>query len=100
MKPAKRFYKTVSVTDDLCIALDGRPYNIASSQIDIGNAATDMTQRMATGILQPDGSRRAEPRMSVSEVGNAIVYMANLPAGTNVPFLTLMATNMPLYGRG
>ncbi len=82
------------------IALDGRPYNIASSQIDIGNAATDMTQRMATGILQPDGSRRAEPRMSVSEVGNAIVYMANLPAGTNVPFLTLMATNMPLYGRG
>jgi NAD(P)-dependent dehydrogenase (short-subunit alcohol dehydrogenase family) len=82
------------------IALDGRAYNIASSQIDIGNAATDMTQRMATGILQADGSRRTEPRMPVSEIGNAVVYIANLPAGTNVPFLTVMATNMPLYGRG
>jgi NAD(P)-dependent dehydrogenase (short-subunit alcohol dehydrogenase family) len=82
------------------IALDGRAYNIASSQIDIGNATTDMTQRMATGILQADGSRRTEPRMPVSEIGSAVVYIANLPAGTNVPFLTVMATNMPLYGRG
>jgi len=82
------------------LALDGRAYNIAASQIDIGNAATDMTQRMATGILQADGSRKIEPRMPVSEIGNAVVFIANLPAGTNVPFMTVMATNMPLYGRG
>jgi NAD(P)-dependent dehydrogenase (short-subunit alcohol dehydrogenase family) len=82
------------------IALDGRAFNIAGSQIDIGNAATDMTTKMTTGVLQPDGTRKVEDRMPVSEVGEAVLHIANLPAGTNIPFLTIMATNMPLYGRG
>jgi NAD(P)-dependent dehydrogenase (short-subunit alcohol dehydrogenase family) len=82
------------------LALDGRPYNIACGQIDIGNAATDMTSGMATGVLQPDGSRRAEPRMDVAHVGDAVVSMASLPLDANVLFMTLMATAMPFVGRG
>jgi NAD(P)-dependent dehydrogenase (short-subunit alcohol dehydrogenase family) len=82
------------------LALDGRPHNIACGQIDIGNAATDMTSGMATGVLQPDGSRRAEPRMDVAHVGDAVVSMASLPLDANVLFMTLMATTMPFVGRG
>lgn len=82
------------------LALDGRAYNIACGQIDIGNAATDMTTRMAAGILQPDGSTRPEPRMDVNQIGDAVVHMANLPLETNVLFMTIMATKMPFVGRG
>ncbi len=81
-------------------ALDGRRYNIACGQIDIGNAATDMTQRMSTGILQPDGSMRPEPRMDVRLVGDAVLQMASLPLEANVLFMTVMATAMPFVGRG
>ena len=81
-------------------SLDGRAYDIACGQIDIGNAATEMTERMAAGILQPDGSLRAEPRMDVAEVAAAIVHMAGLPLSTNVQFMTIMATKMPYIGRG
>jgi NAD(P)-dependent dehydrogenase (short-subunit alcohol dehydrogenase family) len=82
------------------IALDGRAYDIACGQIDIGNAATEMTQRMTEGVLQPDGSKAVEPRMDVQRVADAIVYMAKLPLDTNVLFLTVMATKMPFVGRG
>jgi len=82
------------------ISLDCRPYGIACGQIDIGNAATDMTERMAAGILQADGSRRAEPRMDVAHVAHAVVSMAKLPLDANVQFMTIMATNMPFVGRG
>jgi NAD(P)-dependent dehydrogenase (short-subunit alcohol dehydrogenase family) len=82
------------------VALDGRPFNIACGQIDIGNAATDMTERMATGALQADGSMAPEPRMDVNDVGAAVVYMANLPLNANVLFMTVMATGMPYVGRG
>jgi NAD(P)-dependent dehydrogenase (short-subunit alcohol dehydrogenase family) len=82
------------------IALDGRRYNIACSQIDIGNAATDMTSRMANGVPQADGSTAVEPRMNVRHVADAVLYMANLPLDTNVQFMTLMATKMPFIGRG
>jgi NAD(P)-dependent dehydrogenase (short-subunit alcohol dehydrogenase family) len=81
-------------------ALDGRPYDIACGQIDIGNAATDMTTATAAGVLQADGSIRAEPRMRVSDVARAVVYMAGLPLGSNVTTLTVMATKMPYVGRG
>ena len=81
-------------------ALDGRPYNITSSQIDIGNAATDLTRQMQIGMLQPDGSTRAEPVMHVDDVARAIVFMDSLPLDTNVPSLTIMATLMPFIGRG
>jgi NAD(P)-dependent dehydrogenase (short-subunit alcohol dehydrogenase family) len=81
-------------------ALDGRKYNIAVGQIDIGNAATDMTQRMRSGILQANGSVMVEPVMDVSIVGQSIVYMANLPLAANVMFHTVMATQMPFVGRG
>jgi NAD(P)-dependent dehydrogenase (short-subunit alcohol dehydrogenase family) len=81
-------------------ALDGRDHDIACGQIDIGNAATDMTALMAEGILQADGSRRAEPRMAVEDVARAVVYMASLPLEANVPQLTVMATTMPYLGRG
>lgn len=81
-------------------SLDGRKYNIAVGQIDIGNAATDMTQRMRTGILQANGSVMVEPVMDVSIVGQSIVYMANLPLTANVMFHTVMATQMPFAGRG
>ena len=81
-------------------ALDGRAWDIACGQIDIGNAATEMTERMAQGVLQPDGSTRVEPRMDVDHVGQAILYMAGLPPESNVLFMTVMATKMPFVGRG
>ena len=80
--------------------LDGRPFDITAGQIDIGNAATEMTERMTQGVLQPDGHLAVEPRMDVRHVAEAVVYMAGLPLDANVPFLTVMATKMPLYGRG
>lgn len=82
------------------IALDGRPFNIASGQIDIGNAVTEMTGRMQAGTMQADGTMKPEPRMPVSQVGETVLYMASLPLETNIPFITVMATGMPLYGRG
>jgi NAD(P)-dependent dehydrogenase (short-subunit alcohol dehydrogenase family) len=81
-------------------SLDGRPFDIACGQIDIGNAATDMTGAMAAGIVQADGSTRSEPRMDVADVGRAVVYMAGLPLGANVATLTVLATKMPYVGRG
>jgi NADP-dependent 3-hydroxy acid dehydrogenase YdfG len=81
-------------------ALDGRAFDIACGQIDVGNAATEMTALMADGILQADGSRRPEPRMEVDDVARAVVYMASLPLSANVPQLTVMATTMPFLGRG
>ncbi|MDP3191320.1 SDR family oxidoreductase [Rhodoferax sp.] len=81
-------------------SLDGRKYGIAVGQIDIGNAATDMTQAMQTGILQANGSRAVEPVMDVAIVGQSVLYMANLPLQANVMFHTVMATNMPFAGRG
>ena len=82
------------------IALDGRAYDIAGGQIDIGNAATDLTTRMADGILQPNGDRVVEPRMDVQNVADAIVYMATRTLDANVLFLNVMATKMPFVGRG
>ncbi len=81
-------------------ALDCRRYNIACGQIDIGNAATDMTERMANGVIQADGSTKVEPRMNVKHVADAVVHMASLPLDANVLFMTVMATNMPFVGRG
>jgi NAD(P)-dependent dehydrogenase (short-subunit alcohol dehydrogenase family) len=81
-------------------ALDGRAYDLACGQIDIGNAATDMTARMVEGVLQPDGRRIPEPRMDVEAVANAVSYMASLPLDANVLFMTVMATKMPFVGRG
>jgi NAD(P)-dependent dehydrogenase (short-subunit alcohol dehydrogenase family) len=83
-----------------CIALDGRKYDIACGQIDIGNAVTEMTDRMATGVPQPDGSRMVEARMNIEHVADAVLYMANLPLDANVLFMTVMATKMPFVGRG
>jgi NAD(P)-dependent dehydrogenase (short-subunit alcohol dehydrogenase family) len=83
-----------------CISLDGRKYDIACGQIDIGNAATEMTARMAAGVPQADGSRKPEPVMDVRHVADAVLYMANLPLDANVQFITVMATKMPLVGRG
>jgi len=80
--------------------LDGRAYDIAVGQIDIGNAATELTARMAEGILQPSGALLAEPRMDVEDVARAVVYMAGLPPDANVLFMTVMATKMPYVGRG
>jgi NAD(P)-dependent dehydrogenase (short-subunit alcohol dehydrogenase family) len=82
------------------LALDGRAWDIAVGQIDIGNAATEMTERMAAGILQADGSVRPEPRMAVEHVADAVVHMAKLPLEANVLFMTVMATKMPFVGRG
>lgn len=82
------------------LSLDGRAYNIACGQIDIGNAATELTAAMAAGMLQADGSVRAEPRMDVRHVADAVVYMASLPLSANVQFMTVMATAMPFVGRG
>jgi NAD(P)-dependent dehydrogenase (short-subunit alcohol dehydrogenase family) len=82
------------------IALDGRPFNIACSQIDIGNAATEMSEPMAKGILQANGQIAAEDRMPVEEVARAVVHMSNLPSSSNILFMTIMATNMPLVGSG
>ncbi|SNS53040.1 NADP-dependent 3-hydroxy acid dehydrogenase YdfG [Noviherbaspirillum humi] len=81
-------------------SLDGRKYDIACGQIDIGNAATDMTHTMAAGVQQADGQIAAEPRMNVDDVARAIVYMASLPLEANVQFMTVMATKMPFVGRG
>jgi NAD(P)-dependent dehydrogenase (short-subunit alcohol dehydrogenase family) len=82
------------------ISLDGRPFDIACGQIDIGNAATEMTERMANGVPQANGTMMIEPRMDVQHVADAVVYMAGLPLDANVQFMTVMATKMPLIGRG
>jgi len=82
------------------LALDGRAFDIACGQIDIGNAATEMTERMANGVLQADGSTAVEPRMDVRHVADAVRYMASLPLDANVQTLTVMATKMPYVGRG
>jgi len=82
------------------LSLDGRPYDIACGQIDIGNAATPMTARMRDGVPQADGSVRVEPTMDVENVARAVVFMATLPLDANVQFLTVMATKMPFVGRG
>ena len=81
-------------------SLDGRKYDIAVGQIDVGNAATEMAARMATGILQANGNIEIEPLMDVNVVGQSVVYMASLPLNANVLFHTVMATNMPFVGRG
>jgi len=83
-----------------CISLDGRKYDIACGQIDIGNAATDMTERMTAGVPQANGTIMVEPRMNVQHVADAVVYMAGLPLEANVQFMTVMATKMPFAGRG
>jgi NAD(P)-dependent dehydrogenase (short-subunit alcohol dehydrogenase family) len=80
--------------------LDGRAYDIAVGQIDIGNAATPMTDRMVDGVLQPDGRKMPEPRMDSKAVGDAVAYMAGLPLDANVLFMTVMASKMPFVGRG
>lgn len=82
------------------LALDGRAYNIACGQIDIGNAATSLTERMTQGVPQADGSLAPEARMDVTHVANAVVQMANLPLDTNILNMTIMATAMPFVGRG
>ena len=81
-------------------SLDGRKYDIACGQIDIGNAATDMTAVMQRGVPQPNGTVAAEPTFDVEHVAQAVVYMANLPLDANVQFMTVMATKMPFIGRG
>ena len=82
------------------LSLDGRKYNIACGQIDIGNAATDMTSAMQAGILQANGDIMVEPTMNVDNVGEAVAFMAGLPLNANVQFMTVMATTMPFIGRG
>ena len=82
------------------ISLDGRPYSIACGQIDIGNAATEMTRRMEAGITQADGTVKAEPVFDAQHVADAVVFMAGLPLDANVQFMTIMATSMPYIGRG
>jgi len=83
-----------------CISLDGRKYDIACGQIDIGNAMTELASRMAKGVKQADGSVRAEAMMTVEQVADAVVHMAGLPLETNVQFMMIMATKMPYVGRG
>jgi NAD(P)-dependent dehydrogenase (short-subunit alcohol dehydrogenase family) len=83
-----------------CASLDGRKYDISCGQIDIGNARTEMAERMAKGVPQADGEIRVEPLMDVNHVGAAVLHMANLPLETNVQFMTIMATKMPFVGRG
>ncbi len=83
-----------------CISLDGRKWDIACGQIDIGNAATELTARMAEGVAQANGTVAPEPRMDVKLVADAVVYMANLPLDANVQSMTVMATKMPFVGRG
>lgn len=82
------------------VSLDGRAYGIACGQIDIGNAATEMTAAMAAGVPQADGSLKPEPMMDVAAVAQAVVFMAGLPLEANVQFMTVMATQMPYIGRG
>jgi NAD(P)-dependent dehydrogenase (short-subunit alcohol dehydrogenase family) len=81
-------------------ALDGRKYDIACGQIDIGNAATQMTEAMAKGVMQANGEIAVEPTMDLADVAGAVVYMAGLPLSANVQFMTVMATKMPFVGRG
>jgi len=81
-------------------SLDGRRYDIACGQIDIGNAATEMTARMTGGVAQANGETAVEPRMDVAHVASAVLYMASLPLDANVQFMTVMATKMPFVGRG
>jgi NAD(P)-dependent dehydrogenase (short-subunit alcohol dehydrogenase family) len=81
-------------------SLDGRKYDIACGQIDIGNAETELAARMANGVPQADGSVKPEPLMNVDDVGQAVAFMASLPLQSNVLFLTVMATKMPFVGRG
>ena len=81
-------------------SLDGRAFDIACSQIDIGNAATEMTERMKKGVPQADGTMAVEPTMNVKHVADAVVHMASLPLDANVQFMTIMATRMPFIGRG
>ncbi len=81
-------------------SLDGRAFDIACSQIDIGNAATEMTERMKKGVPQADGTMAVEPTMNVKHVADAVVHMASLPLDANVQFMTIMATRMPFVGRG
>ena len=81
-------------------SLDGRPFDIAVGQIDIGNAATEMTERMTQGVLQPNGQLAVEPRMDVKHVADAVLHMASLPLDANVLFMTVMASKMPFVGRG
>ncbi len=81
-------------------ALDGRPFDIACGQIDVGNAETEMTQSFGQGARQADGSIRPEPYMEAVHVAEAVVYMAGLPLSANVLFMTVMATGMPFVGRG
>src|SRR6266540_649927 len=81
-------------------SLDGRAYDIACGQVDIGNAATEMTERMKSGVPQPNGTMMVEPRMDPQHVADAVLYMASLPLDANVLFLTVMATKMPFVGRG
>jgi NAD(P)-dependent dehydrogenase (short-subunit alcohol dehydrogenase family) len=83
-----------------CFSLDGRKYDIACSQIDIGNAATEMTDRITKGVMQANGTLMVEPRMDLTHVADAIVFISNLPLEANVQYMTLMATKMPLVGRG
>ena len=83
-----------------CASLDGRKYDIACGQIDIGNAVTEMTERMAAGVPQADGTRAVEARMDIRHVAEAVLYMASLPLEANVQFMTVMATKMPFVGRG
>jgi hypothetical protein len=83
-----------------CFSLDGRKYDIACSQIDIGNAATEVTDRMTRGVMQANGTFMVEPRMDLKHVADAIVFLSGLPLDANVQFMTLMATKMPLVGRG
>jgi NAD(P)-dependent dehydrogenase (short-subunit alcohol dehydrogenase family) len=83
-----------------CVSLDCRKHDIACGQIDIGNAATEMTDRMTKGVPQANGTMMVEPRMDVAHVGQAVLHMANLPLESNVQFMTIMATKMPFVGRG
>lgn len=83
-----------------CLALDGRRYDIACGQIDIGNAQSDLAKRLAEGTLQANGSLRAEPLMDVQHVADAVLNMAQLPLDANILFMTIMSTKMPLVGRG
>jgi NAD(P)-dependent dehydrogenase (short-subunit alcohol dehydrogenase family) len=82
------------------LSLDGRKYNIACGQIDIGNALTELAAPMAVGVPQAHGAIAIEPMMDVKQVGDAVLHMANLPLSTNVQFMTIMATQMPFVGRG
>lgn len=82
------------------ISLDGREYNIVCSQVDVGNAATPMTERMSNGVAQANGEVKVEPTFNVDHVGETVLYISNLPLEANIQFVTIMATKMPYVGRG